>query len=230
MTPLPSPLDGWTEALSDAGLTVWGVADATPALGALPGERRIVVVGSAGPALGQAFRRHVAASTALPDDPLDAFVAARIASLPAVDGTRWWSGRPADPPLDLRGAAIAAGLGWRSRLDLVLHPQHGLWIGLRAACYTTFPLPVTGPLPAPAPCEPCDAPCARACPANAVTDRGWAFDRCLPHQARTEDCVGGCRARVACPVGRGSAYDPDIHRYHHHPPSRPALIRAWRAA
>jgi ubiquinone biosynthesis protein len=101
---------------------------------------------------------------------------------------------------DFRALARAAGLGWASRLGLLLHPTFGPWIGLRAAVFVPERLAAT-PLSGPSPCADCPAPCVAACPAAAIVDT-WDAARCLPWQAARDTCHGGCLARSACPARR----------------------------
>jgi epoxyqueuosine reductase QueG len=85
--------------------------------------------------------------------------------------------------------------------------------------------PITAPPPATDPCATCDArPCLTTCPVDAFTPSGYDVARCLAHLdgplgalCRTD----GCRARDACPVGRGRRYGDDEIRF---------LMRAFRAA
>jgi hypothetical protein len=76
--------------------------------------------------------------------------------------------------------------------------------------------------------SPCDAcvgrPCLSACPVDAFTGTGYDVVRCRGH---VEGHAGGlcrtdgCRARDACPVGRGHRYAPDQIRF---------LMNAFRAS
>jgi hypothetical protein len=208
-------------ALAAIGCQAWGVADGAPWQGWLPGCRAVVVVGSGGPALWRA-----AVARGPRPDPVDGLVRAVLDGLPPGPGRRWTriAGDVPEQP-DARTLAVAAGLGWPSRLGLVLHPTYGPWLGVRAVAFTTDPLPPTGPLAAPAPCETCAAPCATACPAAAIAPT-WHADRCLPHRAAHTTCDGGCLARSACPVGAEHVYDATAHRYHQHPPSRASILAA----
>lgn len=74
----------------------------------------------------------------------------------------------------LKDAAVVAGLGCMGRNNLLVTPEYGPRVRLRALTLdvslpSTGPQSSTGPLGFD-PCEGCDAPCLRACP------RG-AFDR-----------------------------------------------------
>lgn len=197
-----------------------------------PGCRAVLVFGSGGTALWQVFTAWVAAdpTRAALSSPLNQFVAESVAALPGDPARRWVRCADDDVMVDFRTLAREAGLGHPSRLGLLLHPTYGPWLGLRAACFTTDPLPVTGALAGPAPCDGCPAPCEAACPAGAIGPDGWAFDPCLAWQRRETTCQGGCLARSACVAGTTHAYGSAQHRYHQHPPSRQAVLAALSPA
>jgi hypothetical protein len=123
--------------------------------------------------------------------------------------------------VDFRTAALRAGLGWPSRLGLLLHPEHGPWMGLRALCLTTEELEPTGPLGGEGPCGGCPAPCATACPAGAILPGplglggGWSVGICASWHERSDLCLRSCASRLACPQGAPSRYPPDELRYHY---------------
>ena len=68
---------------------------------------------------------------------------------------------------DFVGLATACGLGVPSRLGILLHPTYGPWWAIRALLLTERELPPTVALDW-APCDGCPAPCAQACPSDAV--------------------------------------------------------------
>lgn len=225
----------WAQhGLSDfapVGLNVWGVADGAPWQHVLPGCRSVLVIGSGGTTLWDGFLRSVAEQPARLelDGPLDARVVEAIAAVPA-DPSRLWIRCAADDGqhVDFRSLARDAGLGHPSRLGLLLHPTYGPWFALRAACFTTDALPVTGPLVTPTPCEGCAAPCTAACPVGAIGPGGWSFAPCVGFQERDPTCHGGCLARAACVVGREHAYGALQHRYHQHTAGRRAVLQALK--
>jgi epoxyqueuosine reductase len=221
----PAALPAWAAAaiaaLGPAGLQRWGVARVEgPA--PLPGARSALVFASGGPALWQGFVDALTADHArLREEahPLDAHIARLLrAADPAPPPSRLWVRCAADEPtfVDFRPLAAAAGLGWPSRLGLLLHPDDGPWIGLRAACFTTEALPPTGPQPGPGPCAGCPAPCVAACPVGAVPRADGArfeISACAAHRT-TGGCPQSCAARNACPEGAPSRYPPEAQAYH----------------
>lgn len=213
-------------SLGAIGLDVVGVADGAPYQDLIPGCRSVLVLGS-GSALWDAF---LAAVQREPGrlagelHPLDAFVQrALVAADPAPPASRRWIRCAADEPcpVDFRTLALRAGLGWQSALGLLLHPVRGVWLALRAACFTTERLPIS---PAPGgdgPCLACAAPCAAACPAHAIQlpfhpggAGGWQVDVCAGWNLGPDPCATACAARLACPAGAEHAYSPLQRHYH----------------
>jgi epoxyqueuosine reductase len=233
---LPDWLTHLANHLAQCGLNTFGIAAAD--VGApLPGARSVVVFASGGPALWEAFGNHLRAHPeALQNEehPLDRFIAGAILAAPPPPSAHRWIRCAADEPdfLDFRPLAAAAGLGWASRTGLLLHPQHGLWIGLRAALFTEEVLPISGPLPGPGPCAACAASCVRACPVEAVPtgpftpSTRFQIQKCAAH--RTGDgCPTECGARAACPEGTASRYSTLEVLYHHdREKGRPALAHS----
>lgn len=171
----------------------------------LPQARTLLLVGNVG---AEVWQRSGRAITALGGaHPLDRWTRREIEPIAAAcggtavfpfDGPPYW-------PFQ-RWAARAEG-SLASPLGILMHPEFGLWHAYRAAIL----LPASLALPAPPAREhPCDAcsekPCLSACPVGAFTGAGYEVDHCARHVAATksdpEECYqGGCRARLACPVG-----------------------------
>lgn len=215
-------------ALEPFGLNLWGVADPAEWDAAVPESRRIqvlfpetrsiVVIGSGGGALWDAFledlRLHPEHLYEEPH-PLDAFVMRKVLEADAALGDtprRWfWASALADLHIDFRLAAHLAGLGGRSRLGLLLHPQYGPWLGLRAACFLASPLPFSVP-GGPDLCQDCPAPCLSACPGGAFPQGTWEVGPCSTHKLEG-GCFATCHSRLACPVG--TPYSPLEVQYHY---------------
>ncbi len=118
-----------------------------------------------------------------------------------------WGHQPApDGFLDLVGLGRAAGLGWSSRLGLLLHPERGPWWSLRAAVLTTCQLAPDSPLAGAGPCEGCPAPCLAACPGSAPQESGFDLEACAKVRRAEEPCGVHCAARSGCVVGQAHAY------------------------
>jgi len=216
--------------LSDAGLNHAGVvdvatynADVQPELHTdtlAPWARSIVVFASGGSALWDALLSDLRREPAHFTDsthPLDDFVGRSIAGVSdALAGMehRWvQASANADVHLDFRRLAVIAGLGSPSRLGLVIHPQFGPWMGLRAACFLPVELPVSAPVADL--CGDCPAPCIDACAGDAFVDGWWAVSRCADFHRRSSLCAVDCDSRLACPVGAEARYPEDERRYHY---------------
>jgi len=73
-----------------------------------------------------------------------------------------------------RHVAIEAGLGYLGKNNLLVHPEYGAGVRL-ATILTDYPLKIDSPIHDK--CEDCDA-CMVACPAEAITDDYFDFDKC----------------------------------------------------
>jgi epoxyqueuosine reductase QueG len=119
--------------------------------------------------------------------------------------------------IDLKKAAVLAGLGTLGRNNLLLSPRFGPRLRL-VAVFTNAPLPCDPRLPE-ALCHGCDR-CVSACPFGALSAAGFDRPRCVgglggfdqpPHvlerQRQVERRIGDCtfiqciRCMRACPIG-----------------------------
>jgi epoxyqueuosine reductase len=218
---LPSWLQNALYVLTPLGLNAVGVAEGSPYDHLLSGCRSVIVLGSGGPALWDAW---LAAVRSRPErlvkvlHPIDEFVAdaIRVAD-PEPVASRRWIRCAADEivALDFRTLALRAGLGWASRLGLVLHRDFGPWLGLRAACFTQDVIPPTGPIEGGGACDDCSAPCRVACHGSAIDEHGWNVNRCAQFHQESDLCQVRCDARLACPVGREYRYSELEQTYHY---------------
>lgn len=199
---------------------VVGVVDGAAFDALLAGCRSVLLVGNGGPAMFQAFDealRREPGRYASPH-PLDAWVAETLTPRLGGPGRRVvWCAATEQVFLDFRRLALAAGLGWSSRLGLVLHPRYGPWWALRAAVLTTERWVPSAPLSGPGPCEGCPAPCQGACVGEAFRP-ARDIARCV--QAMDGPCRAGCASRRACPVGAAWAYPARAEAWHQHPDAR----------
>ncbi len=74
-----------------------------------------------------------------------------------------------------RHAALEAGVGYWGKNNLLVHPEFGAGIRL-ATILTDMPLKTDSP--SRDKCDDCDA-CMVACPAEAIDDNGFDFDKCF---------------------------------------------------
>jgi hypothetical protein len=183
--------------------------------GIFEGSRSIIVLGTG----GSAFVRRFLNDPPPGEDPLDAHTILRVdplrASL-AKDGygsaaAYYWDKRSGEYA-DFVALAEAAGLGVRSKLGLLVHPEFGPWFAIRALLFTDKILVPTTRLDFD-PCRGCPAPCATACPGAAV---GSPFDgaACSGQRLGGATCRMACDARRACVIGRDHAYDADVEAFH----------------
>lgn len=211
-------------ALSAAGLNLRGclrverydglVPPAWHARSLLASARTALVLAAGGRALFEAFATSPEARQ--PEEPLDAYtrrvveeVADRLAGRALFAFER--RGRAY---ADFVALGRAAGLGAPSRLGLLLHPEFGPWMSIRAVVLTARELPETHPLAAFDPCRGCAAPCDRACRGAAVAGDRFDVAVCAATRRAEAACRLRCDARRACVVGAEHRY-ADVAEAHH---------------
>jgi len=133
------------------------------------------------------------------------------------------------PRINFGQLAEAAGFGVVSPVSgLLLHPEFGPWVRVRAA--VLLPGQPFGEVADASiaerfrPCCGCLKPCVAACP-GAVHDGFGNTDRggCADHRHRG-GCEAGCHSRMACPVGAEHA-DVVAPRLHAHSIGRRTMQR-----
>ena len=106
----------------------------------------------------------------------------------------------------LKDAAVLSGLGIIGMNNLLITPEFGPRVRLRALCLDVE-LEPTGPIDF-APCETCDMPCIQACPQEAFKDGTYKRVLCnkqmkIDEANRVTAYIKYCRAcELACPVGK----------------------------
>jgi cyanocobalamin reductase (cyanide-eliminating) / alkylcobalamin dealkylase len=164
-------------------------------------------------ALWPLLKRELARDAALraDSDPLDQYV------VRVVDGVRTGLAIPSaarfahvvEPePLPIQRIAAEVGLSHLSPSHLSIHPEHGPWIALRAVLL----FDVEGPLPLPAPSDPC-SPCPKPClHALRVAIETSGADGSIDVERNWRKWLA---VRDACPEGRSSRYGDDQIAYHY---------------
>ena len=111
--------------------------------------------------------------------------------------------------------ALRSGRVWDSPGRLLVHAGQGLMVSFRGALALKEVVEV--PPPVARPCETCAAPCLTACPAGALTVKGYDVPSChgFLDQPEGKDCMtGGCLVRRACPLSQTYARLPEQSAYH----------------
>jgi hypothetical protein len=105
-----------------------------------------------------------------------------------------------------------------SPLGILIHPVYGLWHAYRGAIVFDDEILIQEAQEKNHPCDTCiGKPCLSACPVGAFAAEGYDVAGCRTHLAAEagNDCMsGGCKARLACPVGRDYVYEPDQMQFH----------------
>lgn len=193
----------------------------------LPETKTIIVIGNGGRDFWCGFRAYC---NAHPDyltqheHPLDDYTVSTLESaltliLQTTEAKyrylypfRFWS-----EPVSFMHLACAAQLASPSLLGVVVHPQYGPWMALRAAILIDQELSTPPHAPGFDPCPTCaERACIAACPAQAISrENGWDIPACVQHRLRvTTDCTNFCHARHDCVYGREHRYPLDELRYH----------------
>ena len=193
--------------------------------------RSALLIGNAGGGMWQAFSTADEFGDGA-SDPLDRWtqrvVSAAIGEQDAALKALFPFG---DPVWPFQRWAKRATAAQSSPLGLLIHPEYGLWWGLRAAVILlegADEKQIQDVERAIHPCDDCaERPCLSACPVNAFTSGGFAVYRCrswLDSIASQSDSGGeradpdclmtGCAARNACPVGREWRQPQEQIRFH----------------
>jgi len=221
-------------SLAGTGLFVRGAFHPTPGdeVRALADGRAagtLVLVGNAGPAMWRAFRGAVPELTG--QDPLEIWIDVHLERVAATLGAEivFATRRPWPP---IQRWAMKAGGVHRSPINILIHPEYGLWHVYRGALLFAEHLALEPPPPESAsPCDSCATkPCLTTCPVDAFQPGGFDMHACVDHveSAQGRACATvGCLARRACPVGRTHAYPADEGAFHMAAVVR--TVRRWQA-
>ncbi|MEM7068120.1 MAG: ferredoxin [Pseudomonadota bacterium] len=114
----------------------------------------------------------------------------------------------------------------QSPLGIFIHPEFGLWHGLRGLLvfspnheFSNHVKSMSAPVQEPIhPCDVCEGkPCLTACPAAAFKNDTLDVASCFSHldSNNSPDCMSlGCQARDACPVGQEFRYTTEQIQFH----------------
>ncbi|MEE8534690.1 MAG: hypothetical protein V3S45_01520, partial [Kiloniellales bacterium] len=216
---------GWARvvaAATERGLIVFGgfhpgEDDGVPPLANGRTVGTLCLLGNAGAAMWTAFRAAPEAADGRPD-PLERWSERVLGALAAELGGQAlfpFGGPPYRPFVAWAKRAQPVS---ESPIGILIHPDYGLWHAYRGALAFADAIELPPPDRRPRPCDACpDKPCLSTCPVAAFAPSGYDVGACTGHLTRPEggDCLGlGCRARRACPVGRGYIYEPDQAELH----------------
>jgi ferredoxin len=214
-------LDALDRAFAGCGLVTRGGFHPGPAERLPTGQPTgtLVLIGNVGGAMWTAFSAACdPASRAALAHPLDAWTRAVVDPVALAFG--------AVPLYPFEGPPFQPFQRWARRalpvhespIGPLIDAEAGLWHALRAALVFRELLPLPRPAARPNPCDTCaDRPCLAGCPVDAIGRDRYDVPACVGHvnSPAGGDCRhGGCRARLACPVGARFRYPPEQRRFH----------------
>lgn len=125
-----------------------------------------------------------------------------------------FGGPPYAPFIDW---ALKSGRTFQSPVGALVHDTVGMMISFRGALH--FPNEFEIPLAeASSPCISCPAPCATACPVQALNAyKFYDVDAChrFLDSSDGQSCMTqGCAARLACPLSSGAGRQPEQSAHH----------------
>lgn len=211
----PTSLPEIADRAAPFGLAPLGAFEPGAGDDAPTGARALVLIGLRDPQAWTACAESPEARDGAPD-PLDRW-SLRVGTALAADlggeALFPFGGPPYRPFLRW---AQRTGRAWGSPIGMFVHAERGLWMSVRCAVAT--PYPVATPPDAEIPCSSCaEKPCAGACPVDAFASGSYDVAACTAHLRAPEgrDCLqGGCLARRACPVGTTFRPIPDQAAFH----------------
>ncbi|MEM1274209.1 MAG: ferredoxin [Pseudomonadota bacterium] len=209
------PLAELSARLAGEQLDIFGAFHPEPADAAPEDCETLVLLGPKEPG----FWPRVTASPEFSDgspDPIDRWSARVISAIAAEFGGIALFPFGGPPYRPFVSWARRTGRAWQSPVSLLVHDVAGLMVSYRGA----IALPIRFALPKPpdtSPCAACHAPCVTACPADALTGRGYDLDSChvwLDAPAGKACLNGGCAVRRACPISQSYGRLPAQSAYH----------------
>jgi hypothetical protein len=211
---MPQWYNDLATTLATHGLLPRGAFHLGPDDGAPDGAATILLVGHAGPGMWRAFT----AARGESEHALDDWSAAVLDDIARAAGATAHYPSDGPPYLPFQRWAMKAEPVRSSPIGILIHPEYGLWHGYRGALAFAEALPLPPRDDRASPCETCtDRPCLSTCPVAAFDQDGYDVPACADHlraQAGADCMTQGCRARRACPVGRGYIYEAAQAEFH----------------
>jgi hypothetical protein len=179
--------------------------------------RSVVLVGQAGDAPWPHFLRWRRTQPVDIANPLDTWSREIIDGVARLVGAR--AVYPSQKPyLPFQQWAMRAEGLRPSPLGILMHPEYGLWHAYRGALLFDAEIPIQSPEAAIHLCDLCAGkPCLKACPVEAYSQDGFAYQACLDHVHGPlgGPCRnGGCLDRNACPYGTAYRYPAEEQAFH----------------
>lgn len=208
--------------LAENGLTLrggfnFGAQDNAPPGPSGAPAKAVLLVGQAGAELWAHFSRWRESQPADLANPLDTWSRKVIGEVANQFGAR--AVGPNDKPfLPFQQWAMRAEGLKPSPLGILMHPRYGLWHAYRGALL--FDREISFPIAEKVVhfCDACiDKPCLKACPVDAYSKGGFAYQACLSHVRGPHGgaCrTVGCLDRNACPYGTAYRYPADVQAFH----------------
>jgi hypothetical protein len=209
--------EGLSKLLAPHGLIPRGALHLDPSEAQAFDAKSLILIGHAGSSIWPHFAKW--RQTQPPDlaNPLDVWSEQIISATAAKLGAR--AIFPFQKPFHpfQQWAMRAEGLT-PSPLGILIHPVYGLWHAYRGAIVFEDEVLIQAAQEMSHPCDLCvGKPCLSACPVEAFSGEGYDVAGCRTHlagDAGNECLSGGCKARLACPVGREYVYDLEQMRFH----------------
>ncbi len=204
-------------ALARHGLIMRGALHLDASEASTLNAKSLVLIGHAGSSIWPHFSKWRQGQAHDLADPLDTWsrqVIGEVAS--EFGGTALFSSQRPYWPFQ-QWAVRAEGLQ-PSPLGILIHPTYGLWHAYRGAIVFEDEILIQEAQEKNHPCDLCiGKPCLSACPVGAFSGEGYDVKGCrtyLATEGGTECMHGGCKARLACPVGRDYVYEAEETRFH----------------
>jgi len=140
------------------------------------------------------------------EHPIDDYVIQTVAQVFADENYRIVY--PGDAPVGLQQLGTLAGWHHPSPFMVGIDGEWGSWFAYRAAILADTDFLPFLRVDRSHPCPTCsERPCISACPAAALSNGGFALDKCIAYRQQDGSaCQFTCLARSACPVGSEHRY------------------------
>lgn len=217
--------------LGETGMEILGAfhLDRDEALRFAGSEHEIIglMIASCGQDMWQVFRASAQFGDRLPE-PLDRWTKKVLEDIALESGAGLVLPFDRPYPPFQSWAKRASGI-CNSPLGVLIHPQYGLWFGLRGVLLVKVIVEnqqldklIQQTKYIESPCDRCiEKPCLSSCPVNAFGDSSLNVKVCYSHldevtiSKAEPDCLDdGCAARAACPVGVKHKYCAEQLRFH----------------